>query len=116
MTRIFTLSTLFILFFLNACGPADKVDYKALVQETCDCLQPMVDFNDRSQEAIAAKDSARLAQLSKEFDQIQKATQACSEKVDEKFDALSPEQGGKAVALLEETCPDVADLMKGAEE
>jgi hypothetical protein len=107
--------TLFFLFF-SSCGPSDKTDYPALIDETCRCLQPMVEFNNRSQEAIAARDSARLAILAREFTQLQESTQSCTETVDEKFGSLSPEQEGKAISLLEKTCPDVAELMIGAQE
>ncbi len=114
--NIFSVGLLFLIFSCSQEKKQEKIDYQALVNETCKCLTPMVDFHNASRMAMNQKDTVKLNELYESFPEIQLTTSKCAKEMDAKLAELSPEERRICEDLLVNTCREVAILMSESQQ
>lgn len=99
----------FLLLFIG-CDDSPERRYEKMATAWCDCVQPMLELNERAQNRLAKPDSivwhqAEIDKIFRQMEAAQKSAESCSGILKDKYGALKPADWPAARLIFDEKCP-----------
>ncbi|MCP3928498.1 MAG: hypothetical protein GY705_05290 [Bacteroidetes bacterium] len=109
---------LFLLFLLaifvtTGCSKGDK--YEKMAKELCQCMEPLAEMSRKAQELTDAGGEEAMKSFMEEMRQTAEDAEACATQLEKKYGEVPVEDEEKAEEALLKYCPEIIEIMEGAE-
>ena len=132
MKNILLILPLFALLSFASCGSSENengadgdsattttgtadMDYDAMAVELCECMTPMVDFQNKLMAMLAEGKEDEIMAMQNKAMEMQKDGEACVQALEAKYGVVEGEEAeNKAMKALEKACPEFVAMMEAS--
>ncbi len=100
----------------NTKEPSKSIDYGQMAENFCTCMRPLVDLNKEIRTLLNAGKTDEVKALIPQVEQLNKESESCIAKLEEKFGVKGIEQEEKANTAIAKKCPDIAKMIEGSKK
>ena len=104
------IPVMLLLFF--SCKESPKIDFDAIANDLCKCMQPLADINDEIVAATEKNDSVAMQRLILEIESVAAKSEQCAQKLDIKYGVVPTKEEPKAEVAFKKACPEIAKIME----
>ena len=109
--RILKWAIFFIPLLISCTNTPASIDANEVTNSFCNCLQPTVDFNLESKEAVLKMDTILLRQLSKRLWTVEENLDSCLTSIIAIYNQQTLKFREEVQILMYSACPDALDLL-----